>query len=149
MEPVTPLCPVGHEPRKPCGAGLSVTQSGATTTPHGRLATTQGARATIPTTQSRTAWPHDRRTPLDISSSWAGQVQAVLPELGAPRAHPESASAQAERLLYVALLGAIEAGLVRTMEDAITVLRQASQPLGPVGEERLKRQERLLRGNRT
>jgi hypothetical protein len=38
------------------------------------------------------------------------------------------------------LLGAIEAGLVRTMEDASTVLRHASQPLGPVGDEWLRLQ---------
>jgi hypothetical protein len=41
-------------------------------------------------------------------------------------------------------MGALEAGLVRTAEDAFTVLRQASQPLGPMGEEWLKRQEREL-----
>ena len=37
-----------------------------------------------------------------------------------------------------------EAGLVRTAEDALTVLRQASQPLGPMGAEWLQRQERNL-----
>jgi hypothetical protein len=42
------------------------------------------------------------------------------------------------------LLGALEAGLVRTAEDALTVLRQASQPLGPMRAERLQRQEREL-----
>jgi hypothetical protein len=57
-------------------------------------------------------------------------------------------SAQAERLLYYALVGALEAGLVRTAEDALTVLRQASQPLGPMGAEWLKRQERRLEGER-
>jgi hypothetical protein len=41
-------------------------------------------------------------------------------------------------------VGVIEAGLVRTAEDALTVLRQASQPLGPMGAEWLKRQERDL-----
>ena len=41
-------------------------------------------------------------------------------------------------------MGAIEAGLVRTAEDALTVLRHASQPLGPMGAEWLKRQERDL-----
>jgi hypothetical protein len=40
-------------------------------------------------------------------------------------------------------VGAIEAGLVRT-EDALTVLRQASQPLGPMGAEWLAQQERRL-----
>jgi hypothetical protein len=53
-------------------------------------------------------------------------------------------SAQAERLLYVALVGALEAGLVRTAEDAPTVLRQASQPLGPMGVAWLEQQQRGL-----
>ncbi len=63
------------------------------------------------------------------------ECRAILPKLETPRARPESASAQAEHVLYVAFLGALEAGLVRTMEDALTVLRQASQPLGPMGAE--------------
>jgi hypothetical protein len=45
---------------------------------------------------------------------------------------------------YYALVGALEAGLVRAAEDALTVLRQASQPLGPMGAEWLERQERDL-----
>jgi hypothetical protein len=45
---------------------------------------------------------------------------------------------------YFALVGALEAGLVRTAEDGLTVLRQASQPLGPIGAEWLARQERDL-----
>jgi hypothetical protein len=77
------------------------------------------------------------------------ECRAVLPELAAPRARPESAGAQAERMLYLALLGAIEAGLVRTMEDAVTVLRQASKPLGPMGDDWLRLQEQLLRGSGT
>jgi hypothetical protein len=36
------------------------------------------------------------------------------------------------------------AGLVRTAEGTLTVLRQASQPLGPMGAEWLERQERGL-----
>jgi hypothetical protein len=59
-------------------------------------------------------------------------------------AEPEPVSSQAERLLYFALVGAIEAGLVRTAEDALTVLRQARRPLGPMGAEWPKRQERDL-----
>ena len=70
--------------------------------------------------------------------------RAVVPQLEAARTDPEPVSAQAERLLYFALVGALEAGLVRTAEDALTVLRQASQPLGPMGAEWLKRQERDL-----
>jgi hypothetical protein len=56
----------------------------------------------------------------------------------------ESMSAQAERLRYFALVGAIESGRVRTAEDALTVLRQASQPLGPMGAAWLKQQGRDL-----
>jgi hypothetical protein len=56
----------------------------------------------------------------------------------------EPDSAQAERLLCFARVGALEAGLVRTAEGGLTVLRQASQPLGPIGAEWLARQERDL-----
>jgi hypothetical protein len=73
------------------------------------------------------------------------ECRATLPKLEVPRVRSESASAQAERHLYLALLGALEAGLVRTMEDALTILRQASKPLGPMGDDWLQLQERLLR----
>jgi hypothetical protein len=36
---------------------------------------------------------------------------------------------------YRALSGALEAGLVRTMEDAVTMLKRASAPRGPMGAE--------------
>jgi hypothetical protein len=78
----------------------------------------------------------------------AVRALARLPRRGPPAragpTDPEPVSAQAERLLYFALVGALEAGLVRTAEDALTVLRQASQPLGPMGAEWLQRQERDL-----
>ena len=71
--------------------------------------------------------------------------RALVPQLEAAGPEPpESISAQAERLLYFALVGAMEEGLVRTAEDALTVLRQASQPLGPMGAEWLARQEQDL-----
>jgi hypothetical protein len=70
--------------------------------------------------------------------------RAVVPQLEAAPTDPEPVSAQAERLLYYALVGAVEAGLVRTAEDALTGLRQASQPLGPMGAEWLAQQERRL-----
>ena len=70
--------------------------------------------------------------------------RAAVPQLEAAGPDPEPVSAQAERLLYFALVGAIEAGLVRTAEDALTVLRQESQPLGPMGAAWLERQERNL-----
>ena len=56
------------------------------------------------------------------------ECRALVPELEGAGSDPESVSAHAERLLYYALVGAIEAGLVRTAEDALTVLRQASRP---------------------
>ena len=68
----------------------------------------------------------------------------LVPQLEAAGIEPESVSAQAERLLYYALVGALEAGLVRTAEDALTVLRQARQPLGPMGADWLAQQERRL-----
>ena len=58
----------------------------------------------------------------------------------------ESSSAEAERILYFTPMSAIDAGLVRTMEDTIKVLRHASQPLGPMGDEWLERQEQTLKG---
>jgi hypothetical protein len=70
--------------------------------------------------------------------------RAVVPQLEVARTDPEPVSAQAERLLYFTLVGALEAGLVRTAEDALTVPRRASQPLGPMGAEWLQRQERDL-----
>jgi hypothetical protein len=69
------------------------------------------------------------------------ECRSLLPALGESREGRESPSARAERRVYFALLGALEAGLVRTMEDAMTVLRQASAPLGPMGEGWLKTQE--------
>ena len=72
------------------------------------------------------------------------ECRALVPQLEGAGRDPERVSAQAERLLYYALVGAIEAGLVRTAEDALTVLRQASAPRGPMGAEWLAQQERRL-----
>ena len=58
----------------------------------------------------------------------------------------ESSSAEAERILYYTLMSALDAGLIRAMEDAVKVLRHASQPLGPMGAEWLERQEQKLKG---
>jgi hypothetical protein len=73
------------------------------------------------------------------------ECRAILPELDAPTNKAETPSVQAERHLYLALLGALEAGLVRTVSDALAVLRQASRPLGPMGAEWLAAQERDFR----
>jgi hypothetical protein len=76
------------------------------------------------------------------------ECRTLLPVLAEPREGEESPSARAERLVYFALLGALEAGLVSTMTDAMTVLRQASAPLGPMGDEWLKTQQERFRGDR-
>jgi hypothetical protein len=52
------------------------------------------------------------------------ECRALAPQLEAAGTDPEPVSVQAERPLYFALVGAFEAGLVRTAEDALTVLRQ-------------------------
>ena len=69
---------------------------------------------------------------------------AVVLQLEAARTDQEPVSAQAERLLDCAWVGAIEAGLVRTAKDALTVLRQGSQPLRAMGAEWLAQPERRL-----
>ena len=69
----------------------------------------------------------------------------VLRALEHPPKPSESSSAEAERILYFTLMSAIDAGLMRTMEDAVKVLRHASQPLVPIGAEWLERQEQKLK----
>jgi len=69
------------------------------------------------------------------------ESRVVLRALERPGEAGESSSAEAERMLYFTLMSAIDDGLVRTMEDALGVLRQARQPLGPMGAEWLARQE--------
>jgi hypothetical protein len=58
---------------------------------------------------------------------------------------PGARSAEAERILYFTLMSATDDGLVRTMEDALHVLRHASQPLGTMGAEWLERHARALK----
>jgi hypothetical protein len=72
------------------------------------------------------------------------ECHALRRQLEVPREPVEAASAEALRLLYFAVTGALEAALVRAMTDVFTVLRQASQPLGPMGAEWLDRQDRAL-----
>ena len=70
------------------------------------------------------------------------ECRAILRALERPTG--ESSSAEAERLLYFTLMSAIDAGLIRTMEDAVKVLRHASQPLGPMNVEWLERQAQAI-----
>jgi len=72
------------------------------------------------------------------------ECRVVLRALERPGEADESSSAEAERLLYFTLMSAIDDGLVRTLEDALKVLRHASQPLGPMGAEWLERLARAL-----
>ena len=72
------------------------------------------------------------------------ECRLVLRSLEHPPKTGESSSAEAERILYFTLMSAIDAGLIKTMEDALQVLRHASQPLGPMGAEWLERQARTL-----
>ena len=74
------------------------------------------------------------------------ECRLVLRALEHPPNTGESSSAEAERILYFTLTSAIDAGLIKTMEDALNVLRHASKPLGPMGAEWLERQEQKLKG---
>jgi hypothetical protein len=74
------------------------------------------------------------------------ECRVVLRSLEYPTKPGKSGGAEAERLLCFTLMSAIDAGLIRTMEDALRILRQASQSLGPMGAEWLERQERALKG---
>ena len=72
------------------------------------------------------------------------ECRLVLRALEQPGKRGESQSGKTERIVYVRLLTAIDDGLIRTMEDALRVLRHVSEPLGPTGAEWLERQERAL-----
>jgi hypothetical protein len=78
---------------------------------------------------------------IDRIAAILNEVHELGQQLQRPPQPDESASAEMHRLLYFAL-----AGLLRTMEDVLKVLRHASQPLGPMGAEWLERQARALKG---
>jgi hypothetical protein len=69
------------------------------------------------------------------------ECRALVRELEPGHERQESPSAEAERLLYFGLVGAMEEGLVETAEHVLTVLRQAHAPLGPMGEAWLKQRD--------
>ena len=54
------------------------------------------------------------------------ECRVVLHALERPAQADESSSAEAERILYCTLMSAIDAGLFRTMEDALQV--QSREP---------------------
>ena len=51
----------------------------------------------------------------------ATECRVVLHALERPGEAGKSSSAEAERILYFTLMSAIDAGLIRTMEDALQV----------------------------
>ena len=53
---------------------------------------------------------------------------ALVRELEPGQPRQESTSAEAERLLYFGLVGAMEEGLVETAQHVLTVLRQPNAP---------------------
>jgi hypothetical protein len=74
------------------------------------------------------------------------EAHALVRELELPNsATGRTAHAEAQRVLYFALVSALEVGLFRAIEDVLKVLRQASQPLGPMGAEWLERQARAMK----
>jgi hypothetical protein len=84
----------------------------------------------MPTTPSDAGYAGTQPALVERLFALLHDSRAVVPQLAVAGTEPELVSAQAERLLCFALVGAIEAGLVRTAEDTLIVLRQASQPLG-------------------
>ena len=66
------------------------------------------------------------------------ECRKLLPKLEAPAAR-ETEGQEGERIAYLTIMAALEEGLNRTLHDVLRVLRQ-SQPLGPMGQEWLRRQ---------
>jgi len=72
------------------------------------------------------------------------ECRAVAQQLEAPPAQPEPSAERAERIAYGVLVAALENGLVKTLQDAVEVLRKFSAPAGVLGEKWLNEQERRL-----
>jgi hypothetical protein len=71
------------------------------------------------------------------SAAWSCALLSALATLAGHRA-PRRSGYSTSRM------SAIDGGLIRTMEDPLRVLRNASQPLGPMGAEWLERQARAM-----
>jgi hypothetical protein len=71
------------------------------------------------------------------------ECRAVAERVQAAVEHEPQAVA-AERIAYGVLVGALEEGLVTTLQHAMDVLRRFSTPTGALGEEWLREQERKL-----
>ena len=73
------------------------------------------------------------QTIMERALALVRECRMVVRALEHPPKAGESSSAEAERILYYRLMSALDAGLIRAMDDAVKVLRHASQPLGPMG----------------
>jgi hypothetical protein len=82
---------------------------------------------------------------IDRISAILNEAHAMGLQLEKQQESNESPSAEVHRVLNFALATAIGAGLVPAMEDVLSVLRQTSQPLGPMAAEWLARQEQALK----
>ena len=76
---------------------------------------------------------------LLLESRAIAQQLEVGPEEG------ESSADGADRIAYGVLVAALEEGLVRTLRDAVNVLKRFSGPAGMLGERWLGEQEKTLR----
>ena len=79
---------------------------------------------------------------LLLESRAIAQQLEVAPEEG------ESSADSADRIAYGVLVAALEEGLVRTLRDAVNVLKRFSAPAGMLGEGWLGEQEKKLRERR-
>ena len=59
----------------------------------------------------------------------------------------ESSAGAADRIAYGILVAALGGGLVRTLRDAVNVLKRFSAPAGMLGENWPSEQEKKLRGS--
>src|SRR5262245_11356111 len=83
---------------------------------------------------------------IERIAAFLEEVHTLQQQLEHRQDAKESASGEAERLFQFAIAAALEAGLVKTMEEVLVILRHASQPLGPMGAEWLESQEQKLKG---
>ena len=80
-----------------------------------------------------------RLNELLLESRAIAQQLEVVPEAR------ESSADAADRIAYGILVASLEQGLVRTLRDAVNVLKRFSAPAGMLGEDWLSEQENKLR----
>jgi len=73
------------------------------------------------------------------------ESRAIAQQLEVVREERESSADAADRIAYGILVAALEEGLVRTLRDAVNVLKRFSTPAGMLGEDWLSDQEKKVR----